>query len=369
MLASPIPSDQTDISRSRTLSVTRQLFQEAPRWIHRTVHKYHFVDVTTLKGSASIDFTIPPFGPPPDGTAPAILDPSLLYVPLAFAPIQKLADVSLRDESQRSIPALNIDSERELTAIILLNAWSELLGKPVDVLEDVARQTNILLTESGSVAARRAVSRLEQIATAELHDGAEAEWIMSQSRLFLGGAIIYGVLQDALPGQRRVLKISYQTSAPLKASFRLVGERIGLLSTQLLLPDLPTANCRSYHLELLAPEGMRFRSALLEAVADHVETLDTLEDTATSRAHLYVSADQRTTLYSSSVYARFEMRADNGPWLRYALLMGILGSALIWLTGALLESIRANGSGGFVGGALIVLTAIPPLFLARPSIH
>lgn len=361
-------SRQVDIARSRSLSATRQLFQEAPRWIHRTVHKYYFVDVTTLRGSTSIDFTIPPFGDTTGDDDNHVGQPYLLYVPLAFAPIQKLADVSLRDEAQRSIPALNIDSERELTATLLLNAWSDLLQTPVDRLQDVARETTTLLTASGSPAAREAVSKLALIAQSRVHSRTEAQWIMSQSRLFLGGAIIYGVLQDARPGQRRVLKISYLTSAPLTVSLRLVGERLGLLSTQLLLPDLPAANCRSYHLELLAPEGMRFRSARLEAVTDQVQTLDTLEDTATSRAHLYVS-NHATATGVPSVYARFAMRADNGPWLRYAFLMGILASSLIALTGALLETIKADSSGGLVGAALVVLTAIPPLFLARPSIH
>ena len=364
------PSTADDISRSKSLSATRLLFQEAPQWIHRSVHKYRFVDLTTLMGSASIDFTIPSFGEPPgsDSDSDGTMHPQLLYVPLAFAPTQKLADVSLRDESQRAIPALNIDSERQLTATLLLNAWSDLLRQPVDQLKDIASATSTLLCATGTGQAREAVSKLEAIARAQLQDSAEAEWIMSQSRLFLGGAIIYGVLQDALPGQRRVLKISYLTPAPLKASLRLVGERLGLLATQLLLPDLPAANCRSYHLELIAPEGMRFQSALLEAASDHVQVLDRLEDTATLRAHLYV-AQQATRPGSPAVYARFAMRADNGPWLRYAFLMGILASGLISLTGALLESIRVSTSGGFVGGALVVLTAIPPLFLARPSIH
>jgi hypothetical protein len=357
-----------DISRSTSLPATRLLFQEAPKWIHRSVHKYHFVDLTTLRGTASIDFTVPPFGEPPSDADNDPVETQLLYVPLAFAPTQKLADVSLRDEGQRSIPALNIDSERELTAFMLLNAWADLLGKPVDQLQDVARETNILLNGNGGPEARHAVARLDSIAQTQVKDGAEASWIISQSRLFLGGAIIYGVLQDALPGQRRILKISYLTPAPLKATFRLAGERLGLLATQLLLPDLPVANCRSYHLELLAPEGMRFQSALLEAIGQRVETLDRLDDTATARAHLYV-ADRAKTPESPSVYARFAMRADNGPWLRYAFLMGILASGLILLTGSLMETIKAEGSGGFVGGGLVVLTAIPPLFLARPSIH
>lgn len=365
MLDSPRASADDDILRSQSLRATRSLFQYAPRWIHRSVNKYHYVDIVTLRGTTSIDFTVPPFGPNSIGDS----ESQLLYVPLAFVPDQKLASVDLRDERQQSIPALNRDSERELTAAMLLSAWSDLLKTPVEELTEIARETKTLLAPDGNATARNAVENLEKIARDErIADRAEGQWLLSQSRLFLGGSIIYGVLQDAHPGQRRILKISYLTSAPINASFRIVGERLGLLATQLLLPDLPAASCRSYHLEFAAPEGMRFRSALLDVAAPRINTLDRLEDCATSLAHLYVS-NHASNSDPPAVYARLTMRADNGPWLRYAFLIALIGTGLIWLTSTLLDSIHVYSAGGLVGAALVALTGIPPLFLARPSIH
>lgn len=293
-------------------------------WVHRRVETVSVLSTQFLRRAVSVDFTIPE----EFHDALRVGTAEQWFVPLATLAKRPLRNFDLRDEAGAAVPVLGRDHNGPLAYGLLLGVSRRALtasgmggpsgGLVVD-LERVATGD-----PEGAACAIASIVEAEQSGDGEcrrvLQDDA-SEFLLAD----LSTNYVLVALCDDLT-RRRVMKFRYEE--PLTVARRGVFERLGW-SPLLVEIDAPgVSRAASYHAEVVIPEELRFEACFLfDKDAGAVYAEDGEADQAALHA-ARVPLGTRTAIL-------FGLRAERTSF-------PIVGSAIAWVTGALL-----------LGGALV----------------
>jgi hypothetical protein len=354
--------------------------------VHRRVLKIEAIDAVVLRHSMSVDFTVPTVD-----TSSA----DRLLVPLAFVPKRVFGNVDIRDESGKSLPALNRDQGLALTLELVLQWWlarhkriAGVEGRSRSLYQSVRseleRQGLVPWLEeivtSDKKNALREIPRCADRASATLDTCQDSENFLKLANLFARRGLVFGVLQDYSPGERRVVRFCFEdaNSYLAHANGSWVRRRIRGVARSLIeavggtlwrLPPIPHADVKSVHIELTVPPGLVAEDAvLLTGGTDRSEPTIVLDESTEQRL-------TRTFLYTNDATARSGSRAEfllaAAPrgWIRSAAfataLVFVASLACLWG----IKTLQGLNHATVAASAFLAIAAVAAVYLARPLEH
>ena len=349
-LRSSAPGDvwPGDMLRERVELVAAQtwkLLADETRWVHRRVEKIALIDDRRVHRHTSVDFTMPHLARSGDGAVDLI--------PLSLVHKEVLRDLDVRDEEGNALPVLTREQNATIAGAILVQQASvtlEELGDGTGVNEELRAD-------------------LKSIAGERSHEDAElfSDEAVRQWALLLDDPTMSGLLTDfekqfilfadarTAPGQRRVLKFSYEQAfdQPPRGGgvlSRLWGgskrkahnllESLGLRSFRAGVGVTAMLDAESYHVEVAPPEDAVISFAQLVRIEEIPEEDDggasqerrVVLDTAVGpgRVHLYTSEAHPSATTWSLLEVYFRLRAGVlwPVFLISAVTSGLFGAGL-----------------------------------------
>jgi len=341
------------------------LLVKGPRNLHHyLLLNFEFLHETRVHHHVSVDFTVPGF------PLPTLVTPSksFVLVPVTLLRKQPLKNFDLRDEDGRALPLLTSEENGEIASAALTYLAEVILHRnaPKQVLDKAVRTELSEIAVGPIRRARTALRNLEKGQGAGSHDQRAILWGNDEMRVLATDFARNFILMtpiEALPGDRRVLKFSYEdTIRPMELSpfvHPLMWAGLDPITYGTRIASLGTA--RSYHVEIVIPDDLFFVSAQLYAAgsADPVSA----EEHSVARAHLYAPGMSRGT--SGIVEAHLRVRSTV---VLQTLLISSLTSAIL-ATGVFLHWRGIHPSPDALTALVVVLPAIFAAFLARPGEH
>lgn len=353
----------TKVSDSRFLPFF-ELIRSADEHRYRAVHKIQILNETSYRWSVSLDFRVPK----------SHKSEEPLFVPLHSVPIAQLSEVDLRAENAEALPAVTRRYEFNLLSSVCMVLWAEAF----DALPDANQHE--LLRAIVWYRREKAEAAMQRLATVRPQDWDQDE---NQVRLwkalteFSCNGVICAVLQDAKPGDRRIVKMAYTVVQPREAygplgqrALQAVLRNCGLATETVDIPSSDIASYYSVHYQVQAPSGLAFTSgSFIDAkTGRELSRPSRRVPSGSTLAHLYsdpsAAEDNKT---AEDPVARLRMYPDSNGVFRRAV------STAWWLAWAvaaaalLLPIIQSRSHGsevgaGFLAGAVgvsaVVLTSV-----------
>jgi hypothetical protein len=358
-------------------------------WVNRRVETIAIEDERTALRTVSVDFTLT------EGSLFPVMSEDERLVPIAFMRKRPLRRFDLRDEGGKSLTMLTADENSRLGAATLA---ALVIGYRNKDLPDTERDTSydhavpervrkelVRITRSSPDAALKA---LEDIRDAPPDaDDHERQWRtdiadnkhIRQLANDLARSFPVVVRMPIGIGDRRIVKFSYEGTGLLPEQSPRGHRRRKLLSAFLKSLGLreQTLSYRvrgvghggTYHVDVEAPEGLRFVEGRLEArwATRRGEPLTSVKGRSDRERHL--NGGRRVHLHLSGVpqdaYGALALRLLP---LAYAvalpaLLSSVLTAALLAVTAAHLDSIGTNS--GSLATVLFFVTGPISAYTAR----
>jgi len=246
------------------LAVLDMVFS-TPDWVHRRGETIVFVTDIQLRRHVTLDLTVP--NPCPASVDWFDGDPRRL-IPVDILAKGSMVNFDCADEDGRPFPILSRRQNGEI-------AWRAMVGYANDVLRQAGLPnlppTGVELlrqvTQEPPAAALEAYKTGESLrpddrqAAALFADPgfAASAWMLAHNFLLIGAV-------DARPGERRILKHSFQEPRPSndrrdrKDQFL---EAFGWEPTTIEVNVPAFSDCESYHFEAVAPDGIEFVDIVL----------------------------------------------------------------------------------------------------------
>jgi hypothetical protein len=361
------------------------LLLTSPSWVYRRVESVSFRDHRTVRRQVSVDFSIPRSAPAfRIGGRPHAL------LPLTVMRRKSLVNFDLRDESDRSIPLVNV-RQNQAVMLALVRVWAAMC---LDV--------QVLPAE-----VERFVKKLVAGTQEELYDAYEDAHRASATPVLrrLVSDERFRVVMDRVtedfvlfvfvpddPDQdaaRRVVKFRYDEKLtpryrqtgyhPDDGTYELVGRPLPMWSlsrwlialgwrpTRIRFPTPAAENCRSYHFKIHAPPGVEITTASVlagrpkdpdpkppsfDVVGGGLPTVD-----------LHAVDVPRGSLSRAQV----DLHVTPHPWLTLAVFSAWATTAtLFWAAATLAEPGRDNATASTL---FVTFTAAVAAVLWRPSEH
>lgn len=327
----------------------RQLYAlllHTEQWAHRRVEQIEFVDEDTIRRQVSIDLTVPVLAGAQAG------EPVL--VPLTLLRKRPLAVFDLRDEDGRALPMLTRAQNQRLATGVLSLAVEIALGQPApdELVERLAKLTG--------APPEAAEAELEGILNhPHLHDVADR-----RLRRLAADLAHANLLLVALPaGQRRIVKFAYQEEIVegVSGDARTVSAQLGWQATPFTLPVPALGDTESYHLSVLAPDGLMIARSQLLDLHDG-RPLGAAQSAVQRAAHRAAGLGRET-----QAALRVELRSRHGGLLG-ASMLATLACALLVSVGALM--LRQLLDHTESSAALLLLApGVVSAYLVRPEEH
>lgn len=345
-------------------------------WIERRVESVTFPDEVTVRRRISVDFAVPDEWVSPVPTIPG--EPPTFYVPLAMLRKQGLMRFDLCDETGRALPLLTRDQNglvAQATLLQLAMAINLDRGEPMTGAVPAELQEELSLITDGS--ADRALVVWDALDKDKKSDCASdcAAWrtfltaedkFMALAHDFaIGFPLIVPV--TGMPGVRRIVKFSYQASAPPhrpSSRWRQLARGVGWRPRTELISTPSIGKCRCFHLEVQAPDGLQITRGKLSGRSKPKPTvwdraLPDVIKPGSERVHMHVNA-----LGVSEGTAVVNLRARPSTISRAALATALLTTIAIALACWRHDVLEAN-PGPAVSLLLLVPTALS-VYVARP---
>jgi hypothetical protein len=305
--------------------------------------------------------------------------------------------VDLRDEEQRTLHLMTRQENTEITELALLTVIREALGiRPSNrVRNAIAR---LLYREGDEAQFARAFVATWLSADAGITEGSEAADRIRQITADLALNTLLWVPLAGVPGERRVLKFSYDLSdirPPVRVHTRdlqsaswevdqelLRVERHGRLDVEAtwqrqlkrilssigwdaidVLVELPNMrDCDSYHLQVFTPDGADVISVRTEGPLRDVAgmTIEPRMQFHGSSAHLYVSG--RAVKETAPV--AIAIRVPRSGFLNLCALLSLLVAALLWSLQAM--PVKGDTPKQVAATVLLVIPAVLIVVGIRP---
>lgn len=230
-----------------------------PAWIHRKVESIDLVPGDAARRRVSFDCTPPELAdhefPLPGSSGSSAL------VPLTLMAKQLLKTLDVEDDSGRSLPLVGSTTNATLAASALIfMAWIQLDGNHKRVLSLWPRIWEVVSgePETASLRAAELVAELKFDSVAELIFGELAS-----------SFVLFVAIPRERRGERQVFKLSYRwrsvvdTGGLVQSVKRWLGiwaAGHGLKGVPFTLESGSMYTARSYHLEVVAPPGLKARS-------------------------------------------------------------------------------------------------------------
>jgi hypothetical protein len=248
----PAPDEASPLERSAEESA-RLLLLDTQRWIHRRVERVQYTDSELLRWQFSVDFTIPEGVP---GIDHGKEQPRVYFVPIAL--MRKwppLMSLDVRDEVGAPVPLLTSEKNRRVDAAALAGLLP--VGSLGDALRDTARDIALATTIVEARAHIETLGETVRLAVPELSVAAADEWlrVVGVAASLAWNSLLWARVK-CVPGERRIVKVGFETLAPASAPWwRRLIPTSGLAGEWLRL-DLHNLGERgSYHLEFIPPLG------------------------------------------------------------------------------------------------------------------
>jgi hypothetical protein len=376
--------------------MTLVLTQSWSRWVHRRVDHVSFEDLSTVVVRASLDFTLP------EDASATVTRPSgrsIVLVPLSLFLKRRMSAFSLRDESERALPALTRQKADRVGAaalwaqahLVRLEVPEEL--RPPEVIPERIERTFIEIASSRQDIAL--ASRAWLVENRERTDECDAcaAWrqllrhsarFKALSRKFADAYLLLTPMPIEDSQRRRVLKLSYETprllggarSGPFRESpegsfVRGPRARVRQLATMSSLRPYPmyfrtgvVGRSRCYHQEAEVPTGLQLTGVQL-GVYDSQENRRIGEPDILfgkfRRAHLHIT-DAPSGAFGVT---QLLVRARINNIARTAWLAS--GVSLVLLIAASVLAIVAPSTLTDITALLLVPPAALSAYIARPT--
>jgi hypothetical protein len=238
-----------------------QLLLDFPSWVHRRTERIEVISDDRVVRHVTVDFTAPDirFWKQKRET----------LVPLSLLRKGLLVGFDLTDESGRALPMLTRSDNSRLSLAMLLAHAGIVVERELLGLQDLSPSVRTDLAdvvEADLQAAVAAVSRFERFTSLQHYCIWRDEDALRPLISALSENFVMYVLLDAEPGERRIIKFSYEDDLPQREEGAPSGavrrQRLVLppLSYRLSLPMVSAA--ASYHIEVRSPERIGIGSAV-----------------------------------------------------------------------------------------------------------
>lgn len=368
----PKPEDR----RTQDLGLLTLAFLSDWSWIERRVESVTFPDEVTVRRRVSVDFGVPKDWVSPLPAVPG--EPPTFYVPLAMMRKQGLVRFDLSDEAGKALALLTRDENglvAQATLVQLAKAINLDRGKPMsDPFPPELQEELSLITNGAADRALVVWDGLEQTKDSDTSPNCSA-WraFLAKEDKFMALSHDFAVAfplivpVTGMPGVRRIIKFSYQGSAPPRrpsSRRRQLSRGLGWYPRTERITTPSIGQCRCFHLEVQAPEGLQITRGKLSS---SVKPKPTVWDKAlpdvikpgSERVHMHLSAPG-----APEGLGVVNLRARPSTIGRAALSTALLTTVAIaiacWRHGALQPNL-----GPTVSLLLLVPTALS-VYVARP---
>jgi hypothetical protein len=400
----------SDFGANPQLSWSIYLMLLWPRtWIHRRVESIQLIDETTAVRRVSVDLTVPrnlpaadaltPVGAgspwasrlrvPPDedpshlsatdhnvGSGAAAAERRTVVVPIALLAKRSLVHFDLQNEAGTALSLLTTEQNTRLSAAVLLElAYSE---QPEVCDSLVPKDIRCLVGDDDQIRRREALGRClnERTEVSRYLVGLEGFRALATDleRYFVAYARL-----DALPGQRRIVKFSYEsyesevTAEPNQRGLRtFFGWRPFTYSSE----ELPVGFGDSYHIEIEAPPESEFSYASL-VCSDRASGVEPPNpenswqtpcdfDLPAGRIHFHATPTDRGT----SGRVLFGIRIRRTGMLRALVVAGIISAGVLLAIRLRLWEFRSHsGDSDAVAALLATFPALLATYVLQPGEH
>lgn len=384
--------------RERTLGLfVLRLLIEWSKWVHRRVETIHFVSADTYRRQVSVDLTLPE----------ALLSPltsgdgqELHFAPLTLLKKRPLTNFDLRDEAGKAMPLLTKQRNGLLAGALLSGMASAVVSPPLKAEHgehpppDIERALLDLALSPGDQPKLGeqllSPSAAESSASKAWRDALldEPQFLEFGRMLALNYLVVVPLCGPS--GTRRVLKLAYdeppQSAAgisprdnPVRRVARMglgfvLGESFGPrarprrrpgalrrglgIRSEVRAIKVPAAGYgSSYHLELVAPEGLNITRGVLVPIRRGVAAKSAIRILAASRrrTQLYFPSGHGMRLGSSGGAALVHLRPTPATLVRASALLSFFTTLLLLFVALQWKSLA--GSSGALPGLLLIVPA------------
>jgi hypothetical protein len=336
-------------------------------WVHRRVDHIEFIDDVRVRRSVSVDFTLPRWQKYKD--AISVLPSGFCLVPVALPRKGLLRGFDVRDEAGSALPVLTKRQTQRL-GILLLIGRAVVVKKEKAIREDLDVNTEtelakLVLEDSPSKAGQsyeQLLGAYKKSSSALLRALATDDVLPALMADLAKHFILCAVLRAA-PGERRIIKFSYEEYLRLRTPARRLGWISGTNIRGLLGwgpvefdAQVTVGVSESSHVEIPTPNELFLERAELLGPFEADEPRGELGDGPAERAHLHGSFSR-----ARDCDLELSIRLQPGGIVTAALLTCLL--VVAFLGGGLVARITWNAQPVGEVPALILL-AIPGLFAA-----
>jgi hypothetical protein len=343
-------------------------------WVRRRVESIEIVDDTSVHRRVSIDFQIPRQLNLPVNRG------LLPFAPLTFLEKAVLYDFDLRDGEGRPVPMLTKSENGQLAGDTLVAAAEGRLNRALPgSIEGRLR----LIAESEPEAARQELKEWARLARdrsrpdRRLWRQLMADQGFRDYSAHLARNFILCAVTDPMPGERRLMKLSYEEtfvgggprSRDGTSRRERTLERMGWRPKKIGFASPAVNLAASFHVEIAAPPEMEIDIARLDfRRPDSRPDKDqppVVQGQLVQRAHLYAPQVKPGLLGEVSLY----LRARRPGLLRASMLIGLVMAGLLALGFAFFGSVTAKATSQTAAAVILLGPTLLAAALTRPGEH
>ena len=399
-------ADSFDATALRRMAqVTRALFAQPERWIHRRVDRVYFKDHEVVHHQVSVDFTlpagIPAIGkfdgrdiyiaplfllakdtrkPPREGKIPrrrflafGRRPPDLTKLPIPTAPYSHL---DFTDQHGHRLPLVTRRQSSLLAKTLLLEEAERVLEQPADK----ALEERISAIPSRSWLELVDVLEWmldEPTESTDPRDKLRADEAFPELAYTLASHSIVACLLDG-PQQRSIYKISYdeQLNQSFSTSRGRLRRSLGWKSEQYSVPLNEIGASASYHVEIEVPQEL-----LINSVSLFGKRYRWFGDELLSRTNRDYSIQQVGTVSEGKIYipeplsgrrvgvAWVKLRMRRSGFLIGALMTSIVIMAMLIIAAFAVPVVSQENQSESAAAALLLVPALVAVYIARQGEH
>jgi hypothetical protein len=243
-------------------------------WIHRKVETLEFIDEVRVERRVSVDFSLPTWKA--YGEALKVLPSGYALIPLASLKKETLRNFDVRDEGGASLPVLTKAQNQRLGfALLIARAITVALANnlPQDLPDDVARDIAVIVSmDNVRTADERRAEFFAKASDGQLRRALNADELFPSLLAELSRDFLLSVLVPCRPGERHIVKYSYEDSLRTHGNIPHFRDRVGkwlLGRTGWAGVELATTvalgTSETHHVEVPAPDELYIQRAQLLA--------------------------------------------------------------------------------------------------------